>query len=97
MCAEKAPVSEGAERVTYDYDELSSKVAEALRREFPEGLVHTAEGHKGRVRVLIVSKKLDGVSERLKQAYIWEVLQAELGQDARGVSLAIAYGTDELM
>jgi stress-induced morphogen len=82
---------------TYTYEDLSSKVLAALRKEFPTETVYTHEGYRGRVHVLVVSSKLNGMSEAEKQAYIWELLQTELGLEAQGVSLAIAYGTDELM
>ncbi len=87
-------------QATYDYEQLSARVLSALRRAFPDAqndFIKVEKGHGGRVRVLIVSDVLRGKSEREKQDLVWDSLQSQLGQDAQGVSLAIAYGTDELM
>jgi acid stress-induced BolA-like protein IbaG/YrbA len=86
-------------QATYDYDELSARVSTALRQTFAgsEDYIKTEKGHGGRVRVLIISDALRGKSEREKQDLVWDSLRTRLGQDAQGVSLAIAYSTDELM
>lgn len=81
----------------FDYKALASTVEEALRRvRFTDGLVEVSEGYLGRVHVLVVSPLLNGLSEEQKQNAVWEILKAELGEDAEGVSLVMAYGTDEL-
>lgn len=81
----------------YDYGKLSAKVAGALAKEFSNGdLVELTEGYLGRVHALIVSSKLNGMTDSSKQNYVWERLKAELGRDAQGVSVVMAYGTDEL-
>lgn len=80
----------------FEYGELAPKVEEALRRAFPRDTVELSEGYLGRVHVLVVSNQLNGLSEHGKQDRLWEILQAELGEDAQGVSLVIGYGTSEL-
>jgi len=55
-----------------------------------------SEGYMGRVHVKVVSEKFNGLSEPEKQDMIWVILEGELGDDAKYVTLAIAYGTDEL-
>jgi len=79
-----------------DYSELAPRVLAALREHFPQDTIALSEGYMGRVHVKIVSEKFNGLGERDKQAMIWVILEGELGEDAKYVSLAIAYGTDEL-
>ena len=81
----------------YDYAALAPKVKAALRRAFPENsTIVTSPGYKGRIHAKIVSEQFNGMTERDKQAYIWDALNDELKEDAQAVSLALAYGTDEL-
>jgi stress-induced morphogen len=82
----------------FNYQDLEQKVEAALRNEnaFPRDTVDLTEGYLGRVRVLVVSPKLNGMSEQEKQNTVWEILKAELGEEAQGVSLVLAWGTDEL-
>jgi hypothetical protein len=86
---------------TTDYEELAPRVVSALREVFSsdDDLVKVERGQGGRVRVLVVSDKLNNRSEEEKQDLIWTALARALGPDpvSRSVSLAIAYGTDELM
>ena len=83
--------------VDYDYAALAPKVKAALRRAFPENsTIVTSPGYKGRVHAKIVSEQFNGMTERDKQAYIWDALNDELKEEAQAVSLALAYGTDEL-
>lgn len=56
----------------------------------------TSKGYLGRVHVMLVSEALNGLSEDRKQKAVWEVLEAELGDEAQGVSLVLPYGTDEV-
>ena len=82
---------------TFNYTALAPRVEEALRRhKFPKDIVEVSEGYLGRVHVLVVSPQLNGLTEEQKQNTIWEILKAELADGAQGVSLVIAYGTDEL-
>jgi len=81
----------------YDYDQIARKVINALRRFFGENTtIVTSKGYLGRVQVKIVSEHLDGKGEQEKQAFLWDILRAELGPDAQAVSFVLAYGTDEL-
>lgn len=83
--------------IDYDYAALAPKVKAALRRAFPENsTIVTSPGYKGRVHAKIVSEQFNGMTERDKQAYIWDALNDELKEEAQVVSLALAYGTDEL-
>ncbi len=81
----------------FDYETLAPKVKAALRRAFPENsTIVTSPGYRGRVHAKVVSEQFNGISEREKQAIIWDALQDELAEEAQAVSLAMAYGTDEL-
>jgi len=81
----------------YDCAALAPKVKAALRRAFPENsTIVTSPGYKGRVHAKVVSEQLNAIAERDKQAIIWDALNDELQEEARAVSLALAYGTDEL-
>ncbi len=82
--------------VQYDYDTLAEKARSALKEAFPESAIETEEGYLRRVHVRIVSPAFNGRSEREKQHMVWEVLEAEMGEDAQAVTLVLAYGMDEL-
>jgi len=82
--------------VMFDYQTESRRVKEALRTVFPQDTIATDEGYNGRVHVKVVSERFNHRSEREKQDLISEILRDTLGADAQAVSLAIAYGTDEL-
>ena len=63
----------------YDYAALAPKVKAALRRAFPvNSTIVTSPGYKGRVHAKIVSEQFNGMTERDKQAYIWDALNDEL-------------------
>lgn len=79
-----------------DYAGLAPRVLAALREHFPQDTIALSEGYMGRVHVKVVSEKFNGLSEPEKQDMIWVILEGELGEDAKYVTLAIAYGTDEL-
>lgn len=82
--------------VLFDYQTESERIKEALRAAFPHDTVATDEGYNGRVHVKVVSERFNGRSEREKQDLIWEALRDKLGAESQAVSLALAYGTDEL-
>ncbi len=82
--------------VVFDYQTESRRVKEALRTAFPHDTIATDEGYNGRVHVKVVSERFNRRSEREKQDLIHEILRDTLGADAQVVSLAMAYGTDEL-
>ena len=82
--------------VTFDYAKESRRVVSALREVFPHDTIATDEGYNGRVHVKVVSERVNGKSEREKQQMVWDLLRQKLGPDAEAVSLAVAYGTDEL-
>jgi hypothetical protein len=81
----------------YDFAKLSEKVKAALSAAFGDrALIELSEGYLGRVHVLLVTGDLNGKSDSEKQNFVWDILKAELGRSAQGVSLVIAYGTEEL-
>ena len=82
--------------VLFDYQIEARRVKEALRVAFPHDTIATDEGYNGRVHVKIVSERFNSRSEREKQDLIWEILRDRLGAESQAVSLALAYGTDEL-
>ncbi len=80
-----------------DYESLQPRVEAILRRRFPENTtIVYQKGMRGHVHVKIVSEEFNGLSEEAKQQLVWRVLDTELGADALGVALVIAYGMDEL-
>jgi len=81
----------------FDYEALAPRVKAALRRAFPEdSTIVTSPGYRGRIHAKVVSEQFNGITECEKQAIIWDALRDELWEEAQGVSLALAYGTDEL-
>ncbi len=85
-----------SQAVVFDYEQFAPRVEAALREVFPLDTIATSEGYQGRVHVKIVSSRFNGMSEREKQNFVWEVLRERLGEDAQVVSFVVAYGTDEL-
>ena len=81
---------------TFDYAAISEKAKAALADEVPNAMVVTEPGFGGRVHVKIVSDALNGMTEREKQACIWEILERRLGADAQAISFVLPYGEDEL-
>lgn len=81
----------------FDCEDLAPKVKAALRRAFPDNsTIVTSEGYGGRVHAKVVSERFNRINEREKQDILWTVLRNELKEEAQAVSLALAYGTDEL-
>ncbi len=82
---------------TYDFTALKERVTSVLREEFGENTsIRVEEGWHGRLHIRIVSDSFDGRSEELKQDMIWDALRTRLGEDAQGVSLVLAFGTDQI-
>jgi hypothetical protein len=73
-----------------------SKVEAVFRAAFPSGYVDVSEGYHGRLHVLVVSRDLDGLTEREKQARLWDVARRGLPDDTTSISLLIGYSPDEL-
>lgn len=82
--------------VQYDYEVIAAKATEALKKAFPDSVIQSEEGYLGRVHLRIVSPSFDGKNETEKQVMVWEVLNAEMEQEAQAITLALAYGMDEL-
>ena len=80
----------------YNFTQEAERVELALRKQFPNDTIDTSEGYNGRVHVKVVSKRFNRMNEAQKQDILWEALKSELGSDAQSVSLALAYGKDEL-
>jgi len=78
------------------YALVSQLAKQALGAAFPGSAIDTERGFGERVHIRIVSSALNGMSERRKQAMVWDVLRDRLGTDAQLVSLVLPYGMDEL-
>ncbi len=81
----------------FDFADVKEKAEKALRAVFPTDTIDVTESYKGRAHVLIVSATFNGMSERQKQDFIWDVLRAEMESDADAVTSVVCYGTEELM
>jgi stress-induced morphogen len=75
---------------------VADGVTQGLRRAFPHDTIDIREGYKGRIHVLVVSDRFNGMTERQKQDLFWEILKEESPEEADAVSVAVIYGTDEL-
>ncbi len=83
--------------VAYNFAEIAPKVKSVVRKAFPEDTVIVQEGYLERIHLKVVSERFNGMSERGKQDYIWDLLRAELDPEAQAaISLAVAYSADEL-
>jgi acid stress-induced BolA-like protein IbaG/YrbA len=57
-------------------DELCEKIEGILRKEFPNEIVDvTLSGIRDNIHVIVVSAKLDDLSEREKQEQLWSFLE----------------------
>lgn len=80
----------------FDYARIEPLVHKALYDTLgPHIAVGTEEVDDGRVFVKVVSPQLNGKSEREKQDIVWEALNA-LKENKQAVSMALAFGTDEI-
>ena len=80
----------------FDYETLSPQVVGALREEFPHDTIATTKGYKGRVHVKIVSETFNGMNSQERQAYVYDLLRAKIGDDSQAVTLVQVYGTEDL-
>jgi len=82
---------------TFAYQDVAARAVAALRNLFgPDAGIYPEEGYGGRVRVKVVSPRLNGKAESEKQDLIWQALRDSLQADAQAVAFVIGYGTDEL-
>jgi len=81
-----------------DYETVAAEVKRTLAAAFgPNAAVDTSRANEDRVFVVIASDRFNGLTPKQKQKRVWAVLREGLGETATRVSLAIVYGTDELM
>jgi acid stress-induced BolA-like protein IbaG/YrbA len=86
-----------AQAIVFDYQQTAKAATAALKEAFPDSVIHTDKGFEGRVHMKIISPAFDGLSERKKQAKVWDVLKARLGpDDVVAISMVVVYGMDEL-
>lgn len=80
-----------------NYDEIAAKATTALREELGDTAdIRTERGYQGRVRVEVISDRLNPLSERQKQEFLWDILRDHLGADATRITFVIGYGTNEI-
>ena len=81
----------------HNYEQAAAKVEQALRSLFGSNVaIEMSKGHQGRVRVKLVSEKLNDKTEKEKQDMIWKVLRKALKAEAQNVAYVLGYGMDEL-
>lgn len=77
-------------------DKTAQKLLGGLRRAFPQDTISIRPGYKGRLHLLVVSDQFNGMTERQKQDYLWDIIRVEAPDVADDVSVTVIYGTDEL-
>lgn len=82
--------------ITYDYQRIAPTVETALREEFGDAGIFLSQGYGGRVHVKIISRKFNDSSSSDRQAYVFDVLRAKLGDDSQAVTLVTALSPDDL-
>ena len=55
-------------------DEVKSILEEAFRKEFPQDTVDVSDGYADNIHVMVVSKKFDGMRDRVRQDWMWKVV-----------------------
>lgn len=74
-----------------------SHAVSALRKRFPFDTIATEVTYLGKIHIKIISEKFNNKTERQKQKIVWNILKKELNiEEIQLISLALAYGTDEL-
>ncbi len=75
----------------------ASHAVSALRKSFPFDTIATEQTYLGKIHIKIISEKFNNKTERQKQRIVWNILKKELNiEEIQLISLALAYGTDEL-
>ena len=76
--------------------EFKDKVKQMFKHHFPEYTVDVSDGYSDNVHVVIVSRKLDGLREKEKVAFLFDIAQRSLGDNATRISLLLGYSPAEL-
>ena len=75
---------------------MSTEAITALRAALGEdAVITTNRGYQGRVQIDLISPRLNGMRERQKQDFLWELLDGALGEKTRRISFILGYGTNE--
>ena len=78
------------------FHELSEQTEVVLRKRLdPLAQISASPGPEGRVRVQVISDRLNELTERKKQDFLWNILNEELKEKSDWISFIIGYGTDE--
>jgi hypothetical protein len=81
---------------TYDCQQIEPRIRKALYDGLGQHIaVGTEEADNGRVFLKVISPNFNDLSASERQDRIWAVLKA-LGPEAQAISLALAFGTDEI-
>ena len=56
--------------------QVKATIEEAFRREFPHDTVDISDGYRGNIHITVVSRRFDKMSERKKNALMWEILDS---------------------
>ena len=75
---------------------LADRVRRVIQARVPDALIDMADDYSGRISVVVVSASFNGVPDEDRQAHLWRALRDELGDEALGVGLVLAYSTEEL-
>ena len=80
----------------FNFAEIEPKIKQALYAGLgPHIAVGTEEVDYGRILLKVVAPQFNGLSARKRQDAIWDALKT-LGPESQAVSLALAFGTDEI-
>jgi acid stress-induced BolA-like protein IbaG/YrbA len=56
--------------------QVKAEIARALRAQFKDDTVDVSDGYKDNIHVVVVSRKFDKMSEKQKQQYVWDLIDA---------------------
>lgn len=80
-----------------DFNMVAPRIEKKLRTMLGENtVIDLSPGFEGRVRVKVVSPKLNGLPKAEQGNVIWDAINEELGSFTGTVSYVVAYSTDEL-
>jgi len=78
---------------------LLERIVSILRPEFPDDTIDASlSGVRDNVHVIVVSRKLDGMTERQKQEHIWSLLESggSAEPELQRISMILPLSLEEL-
>jgi acid stress-induced BolA-like protein IbaG/YrbA len=78
--------------------DLKEPLRRVFKKEFPEDTVDVSEDEHGHLQVMVVSRRFDGMGEKEKLDWLWDIGRDGLKKtQLRRISLLLGYSPQELL